>query len=94
MGVGLGAIGGAGITGMRFGKTTGGGRNLLDPLAPLQMPVKFEAVVVEVVLGAWNASLAAHVKATTLAAVYQSEFLWVSLQHQCNTSLEEGLRPC
>ena len=66
-------MGGAGITGMMFGQTTGGGRNLLDPLEPLQMPAKFEAVVIEVVLGAWNTSLAACVKATTLAAVYQSE---------------------
>ena len=66
-------MGGAGITGMMFKQTTGGGRNLLDPLAPLQMPVKFGAVGVKVVQGAWNASLAACVKATTLAAVYQSE---------------------
>ena len=70
MGIGPGAMGGAGITGMMFRWTTGGGRNLLDPSEPLRMPVKFEAVVVKVVLGAWNASLAARVKATTLAAVY------------------------
>ena len=66
-------MGGAGITGMMFRQTTGGDRNLLDPSEPLKMPVTFEAVVIEVVLGAWNASLAARVKATTLAAVYQSK---------------------
>ena len=63
------------ITGMMFGWTTGGGRNLLGSLAPLWMPAKPEAVAVEVVLGAWKASLTAHVKATTLAAIYQSESL-------------------